>query len=106
MNGRLWTTHEVARLAKLVKQGLTKQAICKQLGRPEASVRSQIARMGLKTRQQRNWDDAQDMAMLEAISNGHCVRRVAFDLDRTERQLRARLAYLDIKLRGEKRIAA
>lgn len=105
MSGVFWTTQEVKDLARHIKLGTPKARIAKLLGRGESSIRSQIQRMGLATRQQRNWDDAQDMDMLERISRGHSIRRVAFDMDRTERQLRARLAYLDIKLRGEARAA-
>ena len=96
MTRRPWTTAEVKLLAHLIKRGVRRALICEKLGRTKASVRTQITRMGLQSRGQRNWDDVQDEALKAALRAGHTLRRIAFDTDRTVPGIKGRMLNLGL----------
>lgn len=99
MTHRAWTTSEVKLLAHLIKRGVRRALICEKLGRTKGSVRTQITRMGLQSRGQRNWDDAQDEALRAALRAGHTLRRIAFDTDRTVPGIKGRMMQLGLFFR-------
>lgn len=99
MTRRPWTTAEVKLLAHLIKRGVRRALICEKLGRTKGSVRTQITRMGLQSRGQRNWDDAQDDALKAALRAGHTLRRIAFDTDRTVPGIKGRMMQLGLFFR-------
>lgn len=99
MTRRPWTTAEVKLLAHLIKRGVRRALICEKLGRTKGSVRTQITRMGLQSRGQRNWDDAQDEALKAALRAGHTLRRIAFDTDRTVPGIKGRMLQLGLFFR-------
>lgn len=97
--GKDWTTAEVKLLAHLIKRGVRRALICEKLGRSAGSVRTQITRMGLQSRGQRNWDDAQDEALRVALRAGHTLRRIAFDTDRSVPGIKGRMLHLGLFFR-------
>lgn len=96
MTRRPWTTAEVKLLAHLIKRGVRRALICEKLGRTKGSVRTQITRMGLQSRGQRNWDAGQDEALRAALRAGHTLRRIAFDTDRTVPGIKARMMQIGL----------
>lgn len=99
MTRRAWTTSEVKLLAHLIKRGVRRALICEKLGRTKGSVRTQITRMGLQSRGQRNWDEAQDEALRVALREGKTLRRIAFDTDRTVAGVKARMLQIGMRFK-------
>lgn len=95
--GKDWTTAEVKLLAHLIKRGVRRALICEKLGRSAGSVRTQITRMGLQSRGQRNWDEAQDEALRAALRAGHSIKRIAFDTDRTVPSIKGRMLQIGLQ---------
>ena len=94
-----WTMAEIKLLAHLIKRNIRRPLICEKLNRTAKSVCSQITRMKLQSRGQREWDDTQDEALKRALRNMQSIRRIAFGMDRSVASVKGRMFKLGLLLK-------
>jgi hypothetical protein len=89
---RSWTTHEIAELKRLSREGVPLREIAERLERTHKATAIQALRVGIVSPRQRQWSTVEIRRARMMYDAGSSPTVIAERLARTERSVRAQLA--------------
>jgi len=89
---RSWTTHEIAELKRLSREGLPLREIAVRLERTHKATAIQALRVGITSPRQRQWSTVEIRRARMLYDTGYSPREIAEQLGRTLRSVSAQLS--------------
>jgi DNA-binding CsgD family transcriptional regulator len=88
---RSWTTHEIAELKRLSREGVPLREIADRLERSHKATAIQALRVGIVSPRQRNWSTVEIRRARMLYDTGYSPREIAEQLGRSHRSVSAQL---------------